>query len=593
MNTTALPITTVPTMNAINSGKSYKDLSSLMSDLDAQMEMLLKQKEELSVELAARKEQAIANYHLHSNQHKEAYRLMMEDERILIDMDIDPTTILSEQNTDCSELEETVDEACAFNSSNATTKLKPIVVWPGGKTKELKHIIPNLPSYNRFFEPFVGGGSVFMGLNAQEHHINDFSGSLINIYRNIGSSNEQFFHYLQEIDMSLDRAQCFSHKHQDTLANIFEQYRTGSFTKKETETAVSKWCSANHKEILDIIGEFKAFPCTLIREIENYLMTKFNKQIKNKDISAEWLYKHIEAAIAGGVYKNLCAIYNNKEIEEQNPSLHAAVMVYIRQFCFSGMFKYDKKGNFNSNFGGIGYLNKRLQRNINRYKSEEVVEHFKSTQIYNYDFEEFLTKANPQKNDFIFLDPPYDCPFTKYDGNDFGKEDHKRLANYLLTKCKAKWMMIINKTDFIYDLYNQPNIHIQEYGKTYTCDAKYNEKRDAIHLLITNYDVNAQQSAKTQSWYNANHKAVIATVAAQCKKLKKSRNKYKWVEIQQLTIDGKYLRSWDSISEASKTLNLNHASISKCVNGHYKTAEGFKWVGIPSDTDEAPMAAAA
>ena len=44
---------------------------------------------------------------------------------------------------------------CANNSSNAASGLKQIVIWPGGKKNELKYILPNLPSYDRFFEPFV------------------------------------------------------------------------------------------------------------------------------------------------------------------------------------------------------------------------------------------------------------------------------------------------------------------------------------------------------------------------------------------------------------------------------------------------------
>ena len=56
---------------------------------------------------------------------------------------------------------------CAYNSSNAASGLKQIVIRPGGKKKELKNILANVPSYDRFFEPFVGGGSVFMGINAE------------------------------------------------------------------------------------------------------------------------------------------------------------------------------------------------------------------------------------------------------------------------------------------------------------------------------------------------------------------------------------------------------------------------------------------
>ena len=55
---------------------------------------------------------------------------------------------------------------------NIQTGLSPIIKWAGGKEKELKYIIPNLPKFGRFFEPFVGGGSVFMGIKSREiYHI--------------------------------------------------------------------------------------------------------------------------------------------------------------------------------------------------------------------------------------------------------------------------------------------------------------------------------------------------------------------------------------------------------------------------------------
>lgn len=387
---------------------------------------------------------------------------------------------------------------CAYNSSNAASGLKQIVIWPGGKKNELKNILANVPSYDRFFEPFVGGGSVFMGINAKEHYINDFSTSLISLYKNIATSNEKFHHYLAAIDMSMVKAGEFAHRHQDVLANIYEQYRTDVISKKEMGKVVSEWCDRNKSEILDIIGEFSLFPCTLVKELKDYISGKWGKFIRlksNDRADTKWIYKHIEAAVKGAVYRNFRNLFNNKVIESTNNALHSALMVFIHQFAFSGMFKYDKEGNFSTSYGGIGIMNKRIQRNQKYYQSKRVSEHFQNARIYNYDFEEFLLKTNPTENDFIFLDPPYDCVFSAYDNNEFNRNDHKRLANYLLTRCKAKWMMIINKTDFIYDLYNQPGIYIQEYDKKYSCNAKNNKNRDVVHLLITNYDTNEAVSS--------------------------------------------------------------------------------------------------
>lgn len=382
--------------------------------------------------------------------------------------------------------------SCAYNSSNAATSLEQIVIWPGGKKNELKYILPTVPSYDRFFEPFVGGGSVLMGVNAKEHYINDFSPRLITLYKHIASSDKRFFHYLEAIDMSIVKAGEFAHKYQDVLANIYEQFRTDVLSKNKMMKTVSEWCETNKEEILDIIGEFTSFPCTLVHELKDYIGSgkgKFVGLKRKGRTDRGWIYQNIEAAVKGAVYKNFRYLFNNKVIERTNEPLHSALMVYIHQFAYEGQFKYDKVGNFTTSYGGTGLSKARLLKKLTYYKSENVRRHFKNAHIYNYDFEEFLLKTIPEENDFIFLDPPYDCEFSTYDGNEFNRNDHKRLANYLLTKCKSKWMMIINKTDFIYDLYNQSGIHIQEYDKKYSCNARNNKDRRVKHLLITNYDI--------------------------------------------------------------------------------------------------------
>jgi hypothetical protein len=49
--------------------------------------------------------------------------------------------------------------------------------------------------------------------------------------------------------------------------------------------------------------------------------------------------------------------------------------------------------------------------------------------------------------------------------------------------------------------------------------------------------------------------------------------------ISQLSIDGKILKEWSSIMDASKSLGISHSSISQCCNGSgvRKTCGGFKW----------------
>jgi DNA adenine methylase len=48
------------------------------------------------------------------------------------------------------------------------SKAYPFVKWAGGKRQLLSEIQQNMPkSYNRYFEPFIGGGAVFFEIQPE------------------------------------------------------------------------------------------------------------------------------------------------------------------------------------------------------------------------------------------------------------------------------------------------------------------------------------------------------------------------------------------------------------------------------------------
>lgn len=198
------------------------------------------------------------------------------------------------------------------------------------------------------------------------------------------------------------------------------------------------------------------------------------------------LKDNIETAIKSAVYMNYRFLYNHEDIKK-NSKLHSALFLFIRNYAYSGMFRYSRKGDFNVPYGGIAYNSKLLKKKLDYYQSEAVLEHFNNTRIFNLDFEQFLELAQPSENDFVFLDPPYDSEFSTYAQKAFTRDDQKRLADYMINKCRAKWMLIIKNTDFIFDLYNQPGINIRSFEKNYTVSFMNRNDKKVTHLLITNY----------------------------------------------------------------------------------------------------------
>lgn len=62
--------------------------------------------------------------------------------------------------------------------------MKTFLKWQGNKSKHLRFILAEIPSqYNRYIEPFLGSGAVFLKLKPKEWIVNDINKQNINIWK--------------------------------------------------------------------------------------------------------------------------------------------------------------------------------------------------------------------------------------------------------------------------------------------------------------------------------------------------------------------------------------------------------------------------
>ena len=84
------------------------------------------------------------------------------------------------------------------------TEIVPFVKWAGGKRQLLSKIQERIPeNYNHYFEPFVGGGAVFLGTQPSKALINDINKALINTYQRICDSPKEFLSEVNKIDSEM------------------------------------------------------------------------------------------------------------------------------------------------------------------------------------------------------------------------------------------------------------------------------------------------------------------------------------------------------------------------------------------------------
>lgn len=365
--------------------------------------------------------------------------------------------------------------------------LSPIVKWAGGKEQELKYIFPNVPdNFVRFIEPFVGGGAVYFSMKNKDMLINDKSVELTSLYNNIKYKNKSFVRNLQALQDVWIGLENILDCNIEFFNTVYSKYKLNKIDKNKLIANIEHFINENKTEFKrllnsNLLKHYDIFEKELLRNISAKLVRMKNLEEKKGKLSEKDIYDNFECALKGSFYMFIRALYNKYDNSEY--------FYFIREYCYSSMFRYNSNGEFNVPYGGISYNRKNFQRKIDYIKSKELQSHFVNTDIYNLDFEEFLDKIKLTKNDFIFLDPPYDTDFSSYVNNAFDRQDQERLANYLINKCPAKFMLVIKNTDFISDLYSNKGLYITSFDKTYMVSFKGRNNRDCKHLLITNYPI--------------------------------------------------------------------------------------------------------
>lgn len=82
-----------------------------------------------------------------------------------------------------------------------TVKMNPFVKWAGGKKQLLPRLMEHVPEhYDKYYEPFIGGGAFLLDLQPQIATINDVNEQLLNVYIRLQSDVEALIATINELD---------------------------------------------------------------------------------------------------------------------------------------------------------------------------------------------------------------------------------------------------------------------------------------------------------------------------------------------------------------------------------------------------------
>ncbi|MDI6876973.1 MAG: DNA adenine methylase [Methanomicrobiales archaeon] len=172
----------------------------------------------------------------------------------------------------------------------------------------------------------------------------------------------------------------------------------------------------------------------------------------------------------------------------------AAQIIFLNRTCYNGLFRVNRRGEFNVPFGR--YKNPEI---LNEDNLKGVSELLKTTQILLGDF----TRCRKYVDDrtFVYFDPPYrplnpTSSFTSYSKNGFREEDQVRLAKFFRELDEKGAKIMLSNSDpknenlddsFFDDLFSDYYIERVPAKRMINCNGA--RRGDINELIITNYRI--------------------------------------------------------------------------------------------------------
>lgn len=224
----------------------------------------------------------------------------------------------------------------------------------------------------------------------------------------------------------------------------------------------------------------------------NVIKENVNELIKELEIKEKEFIK-LESENRQAYFYNIRKEYNSYKLEKKELNVkRAGEFIFLNRTCFNGLYRVNKKGEFNVPCGK--YKNPTICDSNNLRNLSYLIRNV----VFQYgDYKK--SEKYVDSGTFVYFDPPYrplsiTSGFTSYTKEDFNDENQKELANYFgkLDEKNAKLMLSnsnpknTNENDnFFENIYKGFNINEISAKRRINANAK--GRGEISELLITNY----------------------------------------------------------------------------------------------------------
>ena len=323
--------------------------------------------------------------------------------------------------------------------------MEALTKWIGSKVKFLDGILPLVPGESaRYFEPFVGGGSLFLGVHDHgQFVVNDDCGELMELYREAARPTRLFLSHVSDINDSWKNLTEQFRKHKGQLVALYKNYPEGKdYLYLDYVKAANE--ALSQIDFQTIFPQHYTEPEAFEME-KRYHFTRMKSESKDRDFRMQdVLEEYILTSLKTAMYSYYTELYNSPG--ELPQGLRKALLLFLLHFSTNGQFTFDRQGEFRPVYAGAGHNQKTLDGKIELFASADLRERMVKTELHCMDFREFFRRHRPKEGDFVMMDPPLGTMCKKVGSKVFSEEDLGELLA-VLRRCKAKWMLLVKSVD--------------------------------------------------------------------------------------------------------------------------------------------------
>lgn len=175
--------------------------------------------------------------------------------------------------------------------------------------------------------------------------------------------------------------------------------------------------------------------------------------------------------------------YQLRSVKREDLSLpeRAARTIYLNRTCYNGLYRVNRKGEFNVPFGHYKKPNICDEDNL-----RAVSERLAQVSIVCGDYKQVL-RETAEAGDFVFLDPPYlpvskYADFKRYTKEQFYEDDHRELAEEIVRLKDLGCHVLLTNSNhsLVHELFAEYKVEVFNTRRYISCDAKKRTGEDVI-----------------------------------------------------------------------------------------------------------------